>query len=289
MEWNKMNLKRLRSHEIKPIVQEYSDRDTMLYALGLGFGSDPLDPSALPFVYEKGLKALPSMCVVLAHPRLWISDPVLDVQWMKMLHGEQSFELHAPLKAAARVRATYRILGIEDKGAARGAVLYLQKVLEDVDLGERLATLNSTMFLRGDGGQGGFGTTIPAASALPEGKPERHVSIPTLPQTALIYRLSGDYNPIHADPDVARKGGFDRPIMHGLCTMGLACRAVLQAYCDNAVERLVSMFVRFSSPAYPGETIRTEFFRDAAGIRFRARAVERDVVVLDRGLARIAD
>jgi acyl dehydratase len=172
---------------------------------------------------------------------------------------------------------------VEDKGADKGAVLCLEKTLVDRETEQPYYTVITTVFLRGDGGQGGFGTPPDAPGAMPEGEPDSVLDIPTMPQIALIYRLSGDYNPIHANPTIARKAGFDRPILHGLCTMGIATRALLQTCCDQDPNRLKSMYVRFSRPVYPGETIRTEIFRSSAGARFRCRAVERDVVILDRG------
>jgi acyl dehydratase len=148
--------------------------------------------------------------------------------------------------------------------------------------------MSSTTFLRGDGGFGGPSGPTPEPHRLPERQPDISVDLPTLPQAGLIYRLSGDYNPLHADPAVAAGAGFSRPILHGLCTFGVAGRAVLRACCDNDQRRLGSFRARFSAPVYPGETIRTEIWRDAQTISFRARVPERDIVVLGNGLATLA-
>ncbi len=165
--------------------------------------------------------------------------------------------------------------------------MHVVKRLFDVASGDRLASVTSVYMLRGDGGFGGFGTPPAPPDPLPDTAPDRTVDIAGLPQSALIYRLSGDLNPIHADPAAAAKAGFPRPILHGLCTMGIATRAVVASVADGEPDRLKALSVRFSKPVFPGETLRTEIFNTANGARFRARVVERDVIVLDRGSATI--
>lgn len=283
-----MNLERLRTLEIPATEQRYSARDTMLYALGLGFGADPQDPGQLKFVYEQGLQALPTMYNVLASGPFWLVEPELEVEWAKVLHGEQRLEVFRPLAPEGQVRAEHRIAAIEDKGPERGAVLHLEKRVHDMADGSLMAKVDAVIYLRGDGGCGGFGAPGPAVAPLAEREPDLAVDMPTLPQSALIYRLSGDYNPIHAWPEAARMGGLERPILHGLCTKGIAARALIQALCDNRPERLEAMAVRFSQPVYPGETIRVEIFHERDGIAFRCRVIERDVIVINRGHARIA-
>lgn len=269
------------------VEQSYDERDTMLYALGLGYGEDPLDAAELPFVYENGLKALPSMCMVLAQNKFWLSDPHYGVDVVRLLHAEQAFEMIRPLAPSGRVKASFRVTGVEDKGKERGALLHQVKQLADAETGESIASIRYSLMLRGNGGEGGFGEGVTAAQPLPERPADRSLELATSPRSALLYRLSGDFNPLHADPVVARKAGFDRPILHGLCTMGIACRALLATYCDNQPERLRAMSNRFTSPVMPGETLRFEFFEEGAEIRFRGIAVERGQVVLDRGTARI--
>ncbi len=277
-----MNLDKIKNLDIAPIVQRYEFRDSILYALGLGYGADPLDESELPFVYEESMKVVPSMVSVLSHPGFWLKDPQYGVNWVKVLHAEQAFTIHSPIPTQGAVRGEYTIIGVEDKGADKGAMLHIEKALFDEADGAKLATVRSSVYLRGDGGQGGFGSAVEAALPIPKREPDRVVEFSTLPSAALIYRLSGDYNPLHADPKVARKAGFERPILHGLCSFGLGCRALLKAYCGNDPARLTSMFARFSSPVYPGETIRFEFHDIDGGIRFKAVVKERNVVVLDR-------
>ncbi|GGC18772.1 enoyl-CoA hydratase [Novosphingobium marinum] len=285
-----MDIERIRTMSIEPIVQTYTFRDTILYALGLGYGADPLDTSELPFVYEGDLKCLPSYANVLCHPGFWAQKPEFGIDWVKILHAEQDFHMHGTLPPQGSIRGEYKVAGIEDKGPERGALLHQLKELYDAESNEHLATVRSTLFLRGNGGEGSFGDAMPAADKLPEREPDKVVEIPTLPRQALIYRLSGDYNPLHADPAVARKAGFEMPILHGLCTNGIATRAILKTYCGDEPANLTSMFVRFSRPVMPGETIRCEFFEEGAGsLRFRAIAKERDTVVLDRCSARYSD
>ncbi|AMK19875.1 MULTISPECIES: MaoC/PaaZ C-terminal domain-containing protein [Sphingobium] len=284
-----MDIEKISNMVIEPILQPYDKRDTILFALGLGYGSDPLNEAELPFVYEKDLRCVPAYANVLCHPGFWAQKPEFGIDWVKILHAEQDLVVHKPLPATGAIRGEYRVAGIEDKGEGRGALLHQEKNLYNDANGEHLATVRSTLFLRGNGGEGAFGNAMQPAQPVPDRAPDRVVEIPTLPRQALIYRLSGDWNPLHADPAIARKAGFEMPILHGLCTKGLANRAILSAYCDNDVSRFKSMFVRFSKPVMPGETIRIEFFEEANGkLRFRAVAVERGEVVLDRCSATVA-
>ena len=282
-----MDIATIAAMEIAPIVQAYDKRDTILYALGLGYGADPLNENELPFVYERNLRSLPSYANLLCHPGFWAQDPQWGMDWVKILHAEQDFVIHKPLPPTGAIRGEYVIAGIEDKGEGRGALLHQNKELYNEETGEHHATVRSTLFLRGNGGQGGFGVAPAPAKATPDKAPDKVVEIPTLPRQALIYRLSGDWNPLHADPEIARKAGFDMPILHGLCTNGLAARAIVTSYCDYDPARLAQMFVRFSKPVMPGETIRFEFHEEGGRLRFRAIAKERDTVVLDRCTATV--
>jgi len=279
----------LRQWPIAEIKHTYTVRDTMLYALGLGCGADPLDENQLQFVYEGRLQALPSMAVVLGYPGFWLGDPATGADWKKVLHGEQVLEVFKPLPAAATVIGRSRVTGLFDKGKEKGAVLVSERDVIDKSSGEVLCRLTSTTMLRGDGGFGGPSGPLPAPHPLPDRAPDQTTGIATLPQAALIYRLSGDYNPLHADPAVARSVGFEKPILHGLCTFGVVCRALLDAVCGNDPSRLRKMQVRFSSPVYPGETIVTEIWKEAGGVvSFRAKVKERDLVVINNGRAEVA-
>lgn len=282
-----MNLDVLQTYEIGSRDHELKPADAILYALGLGYGSDPLDEGQLQFVFEQGLKAVPSICNTIAHPGFWIDRPELGIDWVNVLHAEQAFVIHSTIPPEGRMRGDYAVLSVEDKGAEKGAIMRSDKTLSDRVSGKVYATVTQTLFLRGDGGQGGFGEVPAEAPAVPDRAPDMVCEIATLPQTALIYRLSGDLNPLHASPAIARKAGFDRPILQGLCTMGIAARAIIDLACEQQPERLKAMSVRFSKPVYPGETLRTELYRDGSTVSFRCRSVERDLVVLDRGQASV--
>lgn len=277
---------RLLSWEFPDVVQTYTRRDTMLYALGLGIGADPLDRAQLAFVYEDGLKALPSMGVTLGYPGLWLSDPKTGVDWRKVLHGEQGLHIFRSLPTAGTVIGRTRVVDVVDKGAGKGALVLSERDILDQATEDLLCRLTSTSFLRGDGGFGGPSRPTPPAHSVPERTPDIEIACPTLPQAALIYRLSGDYNPLHADPDVARVGGFDRPILHGLCTFGVASYAVLVGAAGRDPDRLASLDVRFTAPVYPGETITTQIWTGEDGVvSFRSRVRERNLVVLNNGRA----
>ena len=273
----------------QPVEQTYTERDTILYALGCGLGIDPLDEAQLRFVFEEPeLLALPSMAAVLSPPGFWARHPDSGIDWVRILHGEQAMEIHKPLPPAAKVVATAKVTDIVDKGVGRGALLIVQRTVREVETGAPLATLHSTTFARGDGGCGGTTETAPPPHPVPDRVPDLICDLPTAPNSALIYRLSGDPNPLHASPSVARAAGFDRPILHGLCSWGVAGHAVLKTWCDYDPARIRSMALRFSAPVYPGETIRTEMWRDGDTVSFRARVKERDAVVLNNGRVEIA-
>jgi acyl dehydratase len=280
---------RLLAWPFKEVEQRYDERDTILYALGIGLGAEPSDPRQLRFVYEQGLQALPSMGVILGYPGFWLQDPRSGADWRRLVHGEQSIEILKPLPPAGTVLGMTRVRDVIDKGPERGALIFTEREVRDKASGELLCRLSSTSFLRGDGGFGGPAGPVPAPHPIPDRPADESCELATLPQAALIYRLSGDRNPLHADPAAAAKGGFPRPILHGLCTFGIAGHALLRAVCDYRPERLRSLQGRFTAPVFPGETIVTEIWRDGPGVSFRASVKERGKVVLDHGTATIAD
>ena len=279
-----IDYEKLKNRPFAPVEQSYTTDQAILYALGLGFGADPFDEKQLHYTFEEeGFSAVPTLAVVLASPGFWVREPDSGVNWVKVLHGEQGIEWHRPLPPAATVIGQTRIIDIIDKGAGKGALIYSEKTLHDKATGDLLATTTSTTFARGDGGFGGPSGPVKAVHQLPDRTPDSQVDIPMLPQSALIYRLSGDHNPLHASPAVAKAAGFEMPILHGLCTLGVAGRAILQDVCDYDPAKMKSLNLRFSAPVYPGETIRTEIWQDGDVVSFRARVVERDVVVLNNG------
>lgn len=282
-----LDYKKILNWPFKDVVQSYTSRDTILYALGLGFGFNPTDPEELKFVYEKELETFPTMPVVLGHPGPWMTNPETGVDMTKVLHGGQHLEIHKPLPIEGTITARTRVTDIIDKGVDKGAIIITERRLSDTSTGDLLNIQNATIFARGNGGFGGPVTASPKPHALPDREPDSIFDIVISTQAALLYRLNGDYNPLHADPEIAGKAGFKSPILHGLASYGIAARAVLKACDINDPSRLRSFGLRFSSPVYPGETIRTETWKDGNEISFRVRVEERDVIVLNNGKATI--
>lgn len=282
-----VDLKELRSLRFERIAQTVTRRDTMLYALGVGLGADPCDERQLRFVYEKNLVALPTMAITLAYPDFMEAYARLGLDTAHILHGHQEFELHRALPVEGTVCGVTAVTGLADKGPGKGLVVSYATVISDGVSGERLCTINSSSFCRAEGGITGAVTSSPAPPPVPSRAPDGVCDLPTLPQAALIYRLSGDYNALHVEPALARQAGFRQPILHGRCTFGVVGHALLRSCCGYDPARLEAMDARFSAPVYPGETIRTEYWHEPDRLAFRARVLERDVVVLDRGRARI--
>lgn len=270
--------------------QSYTSRDTILYALGIGVGADPLDNDQVRFTFEehKEFTPLPTMPVVMAGPGFWVRDPETGVNWQQVLHGEQRLTIHNPMPVAGTVIGKTYIKEIIDKGEGKGALIYVARDTYDKATGTHISTSISTTFARADGGFGGpTGPTLPVHS-IPDREADHTDEVKTLPQAALIYRLSGDSNPLHASPDVAKEGGFAAPILHGLCSYGVAGWSILRTVCNGDPAKLKEFNLRFSSPVFPGETLRTEIWQDGETVSFRTKAVERDVLVLNNGFAKIA-
>ena len=278
----------LLNWKIPAVEQVLSKRDTMLYALGTGVGYDPMDEAQLRFVYEKELLALPSMAIVLAYPGPWHRDPNTGVDGSMVVHGEQGFRIHLPLPVEGTVVGRTRVTGVFDKGEGRGALLQTATEVSMKANDELVCSLTSTSFARANGGFGGPSGPTKEPHKLPNREPDMICDLPTLPQAALIYRLSGDYNPLHAEPAFAKRAGFKAPILHGRCTFGVAGHALLKTCCGYDPSKLIAMEGRFSSPVFPGETIRTEIWRDGNIISFRSLIAARDAVVLNGGRAEIA-
>jgi acyl dehydratase len=266
---------------------KYGDRETMLYALGIGMGADPLDRNELPYVFEQPtLKTVPSMATVLTRVPL-LKDCGYD--YSKVVHGEQHLTLHRPLPPEGELIASARVTAAYDKGAGKGAVIYTESVVRSAADGRPMFTLLSSTFARGDGGFGGPAGSGPQPHPIPDRKPDATATLPTRKDQALLYRLSGDRNPLHSDPDLARRVGFKAPILHGLCTYGVACRAVLQTVAAYDHTKIAGFDVRFSAPVYPGESIATDLWIDGQEVSFRCRVPEREnVVVINNGRCMLA-
>ena len=269
--------------------QTITPRDVMLYALGVGLGADPLDEAQLRFVYEDDLQPLPTLAITLTYPPLLAAYAAAGADPARVLHGEQQFRLHGPLPLQAELEGRTRVLGLVDKGPGRGLLVYNRTEVRDIVRERRVATLDSSSFLLDEGGAGGDGIAPPfELPAVPPRAPDQVCDLATLPQAALIYRLSGDFNPLHVLPGLARAAGHPRPILHGRCSYGVAGHAIVRSACGYDAARLTGMAARFTAPVYPGETLRTEMWTQADRVQFRTRVLERDTVVLDRGLATLA-
>lgn len=282
----------------EPRTFTYGDKDVMLYALGIGLGADPMNETELAFVNERGLKVVPTAVTVLAAADGRVSgrnrpapepDPskrISVINHALVVHGEQKVELHKPLPITGTFTATSRTTGAFDKGKDKGAVIINETVWVD-EAGEKIATLTGSTFARGDGGFGGPKEGAPEPHPTPTRKPDITADFTTRPDQALLYRLNGDRNPLHSDPEFAKRAGFDRPILHGLCTYGITCRAVLQEVVGYDPDKILSHQVRFSSPVFPGDTIAVDLWIDGKDVAFEARAKERGVTVIKNGLCRL--
>ena len=283
-----INYEKLLNYPIPEVRQTLRWQDVALYNFSIGLGQDPMDERQLDFLYEPRLKAMPSMPVVLAAPGFWSRNEDTGITWKQILHGEQGVVLHRPLPLEGEVIGRSRVTGLVDRGEGKGALMYSEREVVDARTGDTLATLTSTSFLRGDGGFGGPSGPVKRPHPEPERAPDTTLDLATRPEQALVYRLNSDLNPLHIDPAVARDAGFPRPILHGLCTFGTVCHALLRSLCAYDTARFGRMDLRFSSPVFPGETIRTEIWEEEGGAAFRARVVERDKVVVSNGLFRFA-
>jgi len=277
---------KIMAMRVPPVEQSFGPKDCMLYALGVGLGHDPMNEDELAFVYEKNLKVLPTMATVLGYGGSWAREAGIDQ--VKVVNGEQGFTLHRPLKTKGTLIGQTRILEVVDKGVGKGALIFSEREVTDKATGELIATVSQTAFCRGDGGFGGPPRSAPTPThPIPDRAPDFICDLPTRPEAALIYRLSGDYNPLHAEPAFARAAGFERPIFHGLGTFGVSGHALLKTLCGYDPNRLISFGCRFSAPVFPGETIRTEMWRDGAVVSLRARVIERDVIAINNGRAEV--
>jgi len=283
----------VRNWDFGEITHAYTERDTLLYALGIGIGFDPLDAGQLRYVFEHELLTVPTMAAVLGTPGFWWRDSRTGADWVKIVHGEQRLKIFKPLPPAGKLIARNRVSSVCDKGSGKGAIVTVMRELFDGITAERYSEGTSVSFLRGDGGfseKSRISDPAPEPlAAVPERLADYEVELSTLEQQALIYRLSGDYNVLHADPEVARKAGFQRPILHGLCTYGMAAHAVLKAVCGYEATRIRGLAVRFTAPTFPGERLRFELWRrDAHSLQLRASVPARNVIVLNNGTVDLA-
>ncbi|AEF39370.1 MaoC/PaaZ C-terminal domain-containing protein [Hoyosella subflava] len=258
----------------------WESSDVLLYHLGIGAGADPLDSRELRYAYEKDLRVLPTFATVAATMRASepprVSFPGIEIDLAKVVHGSQSVTAHRPLPVAGKATASSRITDVFDKGKAAVIVQETDVTSED---GEPLWTAQSRIFARGEGGFGGDRGPSERID-LPDREPDVTVSTATLPQQALLYRLCGDRNPLHADPDFAQAAGFDQPILHGLCTYGVVAKAVTDAVLDGDPTLVRSWSARFAGIVLPGETLRTKIWELDGKFIVSTESVERSAPVL---------
>lgn len=274
---------RLLSLTIPDERRPVADRDLMLYALAVGLGRDDAE---LDFDYEKALRVVPSFATILAFNDGWL--PAGGVPLERVFHAGQRLEFHATLPTGGEVQVSNRIAGLADKGASRPALIVQESQVASADGRTPLATGKSTLFVKDGGGFGGsVGAEVPSPTAPPERPADSGIDIATRPDQPMLFRLLGDRNPLHIDPDAARAAGFDRPILHGACTFGVACAELLRHACGLRPERLASIEARFVAPVFPGEGLRMSLWQDDDSVWFRLESPSRKAVILDSGFARL--
>lgn len=289
---SKFNPSRLLAWQFQNIEHTYSERDSLFYALSIGIGSNPLDAGHLQFTYEKDLRTFPTQAVVLGMSDMgFLTDPEVGIDLSQMLHVGLTHTFHLALPPAGTVLSKMKIAELVDKGAGRGSLLRWERTLVDMSTGELAVTEVGTFLLRGNGGlPTSFRTPSaqPPMRSIPERPSDLTSTVSTTRQAALLYRLNGDYNPLHADPNLAMSVGFPRPILHGCYTYGAVAHELVQRCCKCDSVRLKSLDLRFTAAVFPGETLSVDIWNEnSCEASFRARVPERRGVVVAEGFAEI--
>lgn len=275
---------KLLAHRIPQTRDEYDPRDAIIYALGVGAGLSP-EVDELRFLYERRLQVMPTMALVLGTPGFWPMDPASGLDWLNILHGEQRLRLLRPLDPTDTLTGDTRVTHLADKGAGKAAMVRAVKQLKSTS-GTLVAEATETWVVRGAGGFGGErdlpGDPLPP---VPERAADVILDLPTSLAQAATYRLSGDRNPLHIDSAYATRAGFERPILHGLSSLGVAARALIHGAAGGDASRLSSIAARFTAPVFPGDTIRAELWIEGSQVHFRASV--RNAIVIDHGLAEL--
>ena len=278
-----LNYERIMAYRPADQALSYGPRDCIIYALGIGLGMDPMDQGQLKFVYEKNLVAFPTLTAVLGRLGRSLSGPEFGVDPRMMVAASLKVVLHEPVATEGKLVSRPRVREVIDKGPNSAAIIELTRELRTPD-GRLVATVDNSNLARKHGGFGGKVTEIAPPPQMPATPPHRLIELPTPPNLALLYRLTGDLNPLHADPEHARAVGFERPILHGAATYGVAAHAVVR-HIDYRAEQLASIEARFVRPVFPGDTLRTEIWQEGSRISFQCSVPGRDGYVLTNGLA----
>ncbi|MDF7662064.1 MaoC/PaaZ C-terminal domain-containing protein [Erwiniaceae bacterium L1_54_6] len=263
-----------------------TSRDALLYALSIGYATRPLDAQQLRYSYGPEPITALTLANVIAHPGPWMRDA--GVNWSGVVHAEQRLIIHRDMPLDKELVCTSQMVSVVDKGAAKGMFASYQRTIATADEGKVIATIIQTDACRFDGGCGSQGTPPPALLRVPERAADQVVDIVIPPDAALLYRLNGDFNPLHADPEFARSAGFERPILHGLCTLGHAGRVVADWVAQHGAGTLQAIDARFTAVVFPGDRLAIELWSENAQVRFRVRAVDRNNTVIDCGTALLA-
>lgn len=284
-----VNYSQLRNWKFEDRIDSYSVRDSIIYSLSLGYGDDPLDLQDLKFIYEQETHTVPTILATIGSPGAWATNPTLGINWVQLLHGEHRMKFHAPVPTSASILSRTSVSRVIDKGPDKGALIVTTREISDSKTQKPLATIEHVSFLRADGGFGIGDEPLPSLPRTPDRMPDSTLFVRSGLNSAVLYRLNGDLNPIHILPDMALKAGFARPLLHGLCTYGLAARALIKNFCPAHPEYLRSISVRFTAPFFPGETLRIETWKTGRKIQFRALTHERNIVVLDQCIAEVSE
>jgi acyl dehydratase len=282
-----LNYDDLMATSVVDLPHSYGDTESMLYAISIGMGRNAISSDELPYVYEQGepLRTVPSMASVLVPD---MSPPDLGWDFSQVLHIEQRLELYRPLPVAADLLINKRIAAAYDNGPKRGALVLYEAEARLAKDDTALFKIGNTIMARGDGGFGGPRGMGPPPHRPPRREPDLSCDLETRSDQALLYRLNGDRNPLHADPSLARRVGYPVPILHGLCTYGVACHAILKTICAYDYTLIAGFDARFSAPVLPGDTITTDMWQDGNIVSFQCSVKERDIVVLKNGKCTLA-
>ena len=282
-----LNYEDLMATSVIDLPFSYGDRDSMLYAISIGMGRDPVNADELRYVFEQGepLRTVPSMASVLVPD---MSPPDLGWDFSQVLHIEQRVQLYRPLPVAADLLINKRIAAAYDHGPKHGALVLFEAEARLAQDDTALFTIGNTIMARADGGFGGPRGKGPPPHRPPRREPDLSCDLGTRSDQALLYRLNGDRNPLHADPSLAKRVGYPVPILHGLCTFGVACHAILKTICAYDYTLISGFDARFSAPVLPGDTITTDMWQDGNTVSFQCSVKERDTVVLKNGRCTLA-